>query len=82
MRRPTSRKRHRPEELVAKLRQADEALAKSTRDREQPNDHDGMSRVLRHRGAPAIDGRANPGCVSERRGLIQRVGRRTARIRR
>ncbi|MBM3466140.1 MAG: transposase [Armatimonadetes bacterium] len=28
MKRPTSRKRHRPEEVVAKLRQADEALAK------------------------------------------------------
>jgi transposase-like protein len=29
MKRSTSRKRHRPEEVVAKLRQADEALAKS-----------------------------------------------------
>jgi hypothetical protein len=28
MKRPTNRKRHRPEEVVAKLRQADEALAK------------------------------------------------------
>ena len=28
MKRPTSRKRHRPEEVVAKLRQADESLAK------------------------------------------------------
>ncbi len=27
MKRPTNRKRHRPEEVVAKLRQADEALA-------------------------------------------------------
>ena len=30
MKRPTNRKRHRPEEVVAKLRQADEALAKGT----------------------------------------------------
>jgi transposase-like protein len=30
MTRSTSRKRHRPEEVVAKLRQADEALAKGT----------------------------------------------------
>jgi len=28
MKRPTSRERHRPEEVVAKLRQADESLAK------------------------------------------------------
>ena len=28
MKRSTNRKRHRPEEVVAKLRQADEALAK------------------------------------------------------
>jgi len=28
MKRPTSRKRHRPQEVVAKLRQADESLAK------------------------------------------------------
>ena len=30
MKRSTNRKRHRPEEVVAKLRQADEALAKGT----------------------------------------------------
>jgi hypothetical protein len=30
MKRSTNRKRHRPEEVVAKLRQADEALAKDT----------------------------------------------------
>lgn len=30
MKRPTNRKRHRTEEVVAKLRQADEALAKGT----------------------------------------------------
>ncbi len=30
MKRSTNRKRHRPEEVVAKLRQADEAMAKGT----------------------------------------------------
>jgi transposase-like protein len=48
MRRPTSRKRHRPEEVVAKLRQADESLAKGVPIAELAHSL-GVSEVTLHR---------------------------------
>ena len=47
MKRPTNRKRHRPEEVVAKLRQADEALAKGMAIAEITRSL-GMSKVTLH----------------------------------
>jgi putative transposase len=49
MKRSTNRKRHRPEEVVAKLRQADEALAKGTPIAEVARSL-GVSEVTLHRG--------------------------------
>ena len=48
MKRPTNRKRHRPEEVVAKLRQADEALAKGVAIAEVARSL-GVSEVTLHR---------------------------------